>query len=112
MRILITDGMDPCAVDALRTAGFDICEQHASPEELGIALQEFDCAIVRSETELRAIHIDEAMEGNLQLIIHADAGADSIFISYAENRGIAVRNVACSTDEEIVSIVKAFFITE
>jgi len=107
MRILITDGMDKCAVNSLRDAGFEVVEQFVKSEELGTALQEFDCVIVRSKTQVRAIHIDEALEGNLKLIVRGGVGVDNIDVAYAENRGIGVRNTPAASSASVAELALA-----
>ena len=59
MRILVTDGMDKTAIETLRADGHEVVEQFYAPEELGAALRDFDVAVVRSKTKVRANHIDE-----------------------------------------------------
>jgi len=104
MRILITDGMDKCAIESLRSAGHEVVEKFYEPDVLGAALQEFDAVVVRSKTKVRAIHIDEAVEGNLKLIIRGGVGVDNIDVSYAENKGIAVRNTPCASSASVAEL--------
>lgn len=104
MRILITDGMDKCAVKSLRDAGYEVVEQFFESEELGAVLQEFDVVVVRSKTKVRGIHIDEAMEGDLKLIIRAGVGMDNIDVGYAENKGIAVRNTPDASSASVAEL--------
>ena len=92
MRILVTDGMDAGAIQALREMGHEVVEQFYAPEALGAALREFDACVVRSKTKVRANHIDEALGGRLKLIIRGGVGVDNIDVAYAEQNGIAVRN--------------------
>ena len=92
MRILVTDGMDKSAIAALQQMGHEVVEQFYAPEELGKALREFDVAVVRSKTKVRANHIDEAAGGKLKLIIRGGVGVDNIDVKYAEEHGIAVKN--------------------
>lgn len=92
MRILVTDGMDASAVAALRSMGHEVVEQFYEPEQLGAALAQFDAAVVRSKTKVRASHIDEGRQGRLKLIIRGGVGVDNIDVAYAEQCGITVRN--------------------
>ena len=123
MRILITDGMDKCAVKSLCDAGWDVVEQDVEPDVLGAALQEFDVVIVQSKTEIRALHLDEAEEGELKLIVCAGAETHNVDAWYAEKKGIAVFGVPSVSSAinaqsaeaqarigaEIVSIITSFF---
>ena len=69
MRILVTDGMDKTAMAQLSELGHEVVEQFYEPDQLGKALRDFDVAVVRSKTKVRANHIDEAKGGKLKLII-------------------------------------------
>ena len=95
MRILVTDGMDKSAIAALRAGGHEVVEQFYAPEELGKALRDFDCCVVRSKTKVRANHIDEAKGGNLKLIISlnyfgAVRLAEGVFDLLKKRRGACV----------------------
>ena len=58
MRILVTDGMDKGAIEKVRAMGHELVEQFYEPDELGKALRDFDVAIIRSKTKLRAKQIE------------------------------------------------------
>ena len=51
MRILVTDGMDKSAMQQLRAGGHEVVEQFYEPAELGAALRDFDCVVIRSATK-------------------------------------------------------------
>lgn len=104
MRILVTDGMDPAAIARLREKGHQVVEQFYEPEALGAALQAFDCVVVRSKTKVWAAHIDEAVRGSLKLIIRGGVGVDNIDVSYAESKGIAVRNTPCASSASVAEL--------
>ena len=92
IRILVTDGMDAAAVENLRNDGYEIVEKFYEPAELGAALRDFDCVIIRSATKIKEAQIDEAKGSRLKLIIRAGVGVDNIAVKYAEANGIAVKN--------------------
>jgi len=104
MRILVTDGMDKGAMAQLREMGHEVVEQFYEPDELGKALREYDVAIVRSKTKVRANHIDEAKGGKLKLIIRGGVGVDNIDVKYAEANGIAVKNTPRSSSESVAEL--------
>ena len=104
MRILVTDGMDAGAIQALRELGHEVVEQFYAPEALGAALREFDACVVRSKTKVRANHIDEAKGGKLKLIIRGGVGVDNIDVAYAEQNGIAVRNTPAASSESVAEL--------
>ena len=104
MRILVTDGMDAGAMEALCAQGHEIVEQYFEPDALGAALRDFDCCVVRSKTKVRANHIDEALGGKLKLIIRGGVGVDNIDVAYAEEKGIAVRNTPAASSESVAEL--------
>lgn len=107
-KILITDGMDKGALASLRSAGFEVVEQFYAPEELGAALREVDCVVVRSATKVRQNHIDEALAtGRLKLIIRGGVGVDNIDVAYAEAHGIAVRNTPNASSHSVAELAVA-----
>lgn len=107
MRILVTDGMDKSAMQALRDAGHEVVEQFYEPEQLGAALKEFDAVVVRSKTKVRANHIDEAKTGRLKLIIRGGVGVDNIDVKYAESCGITVKNTPRASSESVAELAMA-----
>ena len=104
MRILVTDGMDAGAIQAMRDLGHEVVEQFYAPEALGAALRDFDACVVRSKTKVRANHIDEALGGRLKLIIRGGVGVDNIDVAYAEEKGIAVRNTPAASSESVAEL--------
>ena len=104
MRILVTDGMDKTAMAELREKGHEVVEHFYAPEELGAALREFDVAVVRSKTKVRANHIDEAKGGRLKLIIRGGVGVDNIDVQYAEENGIKVRNTPRASSQSVAEL--------
>ena len=107
MRILVTDGMDKSAIAALRAGGHEVVEQFYAPKELGKALRDFDCCVVRSKTKVRANHIDEAKGGNLKLIIRGGVGVDNIDVKYAEANGITVKNTPRASSQSVAELAMA-----
>ena len=86
MRILVTDGMDKGAIEKVRAMGHELVEQFYEPDELGKALRDFDVAIIRSKTKLRAKQIDEAKGSRFKCVIRAGVGLDNIDVQYAKDR--------------------------
>ncbi|MDO9555585.1 MAG: 3-phosphoglycerate dehydrogenase, partial [Atribacterota bacterium] len=70
LRILVTDGMDKGAIQALKNLGHEVTEQFFELEELKEKIKDFNVVVVRSATKVRKEIIDSAAEtGNLKLII-------------------------------------------
>ena len=107
MRILVTDGMDKTAMAQLRELGHEVVEQFYEPDQLGKALRDFDVAVVRSKTKVRANHIDEAKGGKLKLIIRGGVGVDNIDVKYAESCGITVRNTPKASSQSVAELAMA-----
>ena len=107
MRILVTDGMDKTAMAQLRELGHEVVEQFYEPDQLGKALHDFDVAVVRSKTKVRANHIDEAKTGKLKLIIRGGVGVDNIDVKYAEENGIMVRNTPNASSQSVAECALA-----
>lgn len=104
IRILVTDGMDKEAIQVLTEKGFEIVEKYYEPEELGEALKEFDCVIIRSATKIKEPQIDAAEGGKLKLIIRAGVGVDNIAVPYAEGKGITVKNTPNSSSNAVAEL--------
>lgn len=107
IRILVTDGMDAAAVESLRNDGYEIVEKFYEPAELGAALRDFDCVIIRSATKIKEAQIDEAKGSRLKLIIRAGVGVDNIAVKYAEANGIAVKNTPNSSSNAVAELAIA-----
>ena len=107
IRILVTDGMDAAAVEKLRNDGYEIVEKYYEADELGTALKDFDCVIIRSATKIKEPQIDACLGGRLKLIIRAGVGVDNIAVSYAESKGIAVRNTPNSSSNAVAELAIA-----
>ena len=107
MRILVTDGMDKSAIAALTAQGHEVVEQFYEPDQLGAALRDFDVAVVRSKTKVRANHIDEAKGSRLKLIIRGGVGVDNIDVKYAEANGIKVMNTPRASSQSVAELAMA-----
>ena len=107
MRILVTDGMDKSAMAALRANGHEVVEQFYEPGELGAALREFDCVVIRSATKIRKAQLEVAQGSNLKLIIRGGVGVDNIDVADAEAMGIAVRNTPNASSNAVAELAIA-----
>ena len=107
MRILVTDGMDKSAIAQLTAQGHEVVEQFYEPDQLGAALRDFDVAVVRSKTKVRANHIDEAKGSRLKLIIRGGVGVDNIDVKYAEANGIKVMNTPRASSQSVAELAMA-----
>ena len=105
LKILVTDGMDKKAVQALKDMGHQVTEQFFEPQELKEQVKNFDVVIVRSATKVRKDIIDSALQtGNLKLIIRGGVGVDNIDVTYAESKGIKVRNTPKASSSAVAEL--------
>ena len=108
IRALVTDGMEKSGVQALKDNGYEVIEKFYEPEELGVALQNFDVVVVRSATKVRQPIIDKACEtGRLKLIIRGGVGVDNIDVAYATEKGIRVANTPNSSSASVAELALA-----
>ena len=111
MRILITDGMDKGAIEALKNNGHEVIEQFYEPDQLGAALKDFDVCVVRSATKVRKEHIDAAKGGKLKLVIRGGVGVDNIDVKYAEENGITVKNTPKASSNSVAELALAHMLS-
>jgi len=105
LRILVTDGMDKGSVQTLKDMGYKVIEQFFELEELKEQVKGFNVVIVRSATKVRKDIIDSAVEtGNLKLIIRGGVGVDNIDVTYAESKGIKVRNTPKASSSAVAEL--------
>ncbi|MFN3197496.1 MAG: NAD(P)-dependent oxidoreductase [Bradymonadia bacterium] len=91
-RVLIADKLPPAARTRLQSAGFEVqADASLKDESLLEALKGFQPAalIVRS-TKVTAAHVEAASE--LQLVVRAGAGVNTIDLDAASSRGVYVSN--------------------
>jgi D-3-phosphoglycerate dehydrogenase len=89
-KILLNDGIDSLAAEALVSAGFDIDTKHYDGDELLAKVAEVDALTVRSATKVTKEVIDAARK--LKIIVRGGVGVDNIDVAYAESKGVTVRN--------------------
>ena len=107
MKILIADGLDREAQDALSELGHDCVCSSVSV----VAPGEFDAIIVRSATKLTAPVIETGGLGRLKLIIRAGVGLDNIDLSAAKAAGISVRNTPNAPTNAVAELAVAHMLS-
>jgi D-3-phosphoglycerate dehydrogenase len=92
MRVVVADRIAPVGLDLLaRTPGIEVVNCAGKPpEELAQALERAQALIVRSETRVTADLLNRAPA--LRVIARAGIGVDTIDVTAATRRGIAVMN--------------------
>ena len=90
-RVLISDKLDPLAVEIFEKNGCEVdFKAGLSPEEQIAIIGEYDGLAIRSETKVTAEMIAAAK--NLKVIGRAGIGVDNVDIPAATNAGIVVMN--------------------
>jgi D-3-phosphoglycerate dehydrogenase len=107
-RILLNDGLDAAAVQALRDKGHDVDTTHYEGDELNARLKTFDAVVIRSATKLREPNIQAALDGGmLKLIIRGGVGIDNIDHAFARANGIEVRNTPTASSASVAELALA-----
>jgi len=104
-KILANDGIDTAGKQLLEQAGFTVDTNKIAQEELAQKLNSYDCLTVRSATKVRQPLVD--VIPNVKLIVRGGVGMDNIDVSYAESKGIAVRNTPLSSTLSVAELVFA-----
>jgi D-3-phosphoglycerate dehydrogenase len=103
MKLLVCDPTDPTAIAAMREAGIDVdVRDDITPEDLEVAIGDYDAMVVRSRTKVREPLIDKAT--NLKVIIRGGVGLDNIDVAYAESKGIEVRNTPSASSNSVAEL--------
>jgi D-3-phosphoglycerate dehydrogenase len=105
IKILVTDGIENMAKNSLVDLGYYVVEQFFEPEDLKIAIKDYDAVVVRSATKINQSIIDGSFEtGRLKLVIRAGVGIDNIDEEYAKSKGIQVRNTPASSSSSVAEL--------
>lgn len=98
-KILLNDGIDALAAEALISSGFDIDTKHYDGDELFAKVATVDALTVRSATKVTKDVIDAAK--NLKIIVRGGVGVDNIDVAYAESKGVVVRNTPAASSTSV-----------
>ena len=92
-KVIVCDTIDDIGITILKKAGLVVdYEPEIDPDELLVAVREFNVIIVRSRTKITKKVIDAAP--NVKIIARVGVGLDNIDTEYAESKGIKVLNAA------------------
>ncbi|MFN2455987.1 MAG: phosphoglycerate dehydrogenase [Pyrinomonadaceae bacterium] len=110
IKILVSDDVKESGLEPLRAAGFAVEKRTGlAPEELREIVRDYDALIVRSETKVTAVLMDEAVR--LRAIGRAGVGVDNIDVAAATARGIVVMNApdgnTITTAEHTIALLTA-----
>ena len=108
-RVLVTDPLDPTAVQALRKAGHEVEERKLTPEELLKAIPAYDALLVRSETKVTKAVLGVA--DKLKVVGRAGVGVDNIDVTAAKERGVAVVNAPLAATNAVAELTLAHMLS-
>lgn len=111
MRVLVADDIAPNALKLLQESCYEVDTQKYSSDELKERLRNYHVLVVRSATQVRKDLLDAVEGSQLQLIIRAGVGLDNIDVSYAESKGIQVKNTPNSSITSVAELVLAHMLS-
>ena len=109
MKVLICDPVAPETIDALVSAGVEVDNRpDITAEELLQDAATYDGMVVRSRSKIRLDTIDAAT--NLKIIVRGGVGLDNIDVSYAEGKGITVRNTPKASSDSVAELTIGYLL--
>jgi D-3-phosphoglycerate dehydrogenase / 2-oxoglutarate reductase len=107
-RILLNDGLDPIAIEKLKSLGYDVDLTHYEGDQLNEELKKADAIVIRSATKLRQPNLEAALTtARLKLIIRGGVGIDNIDHEFARGKGIEVRNTPTASSASVAELAIA-----
>lgn len=103
MKVLVTDPLAPEALELLKAKGHEVVAKKLTPEELLVAIGQYDALLVRSETKVTKAVI-EAGSPKLKVVGRAGVGVDNIDTAAAKERGITVVNAPLAATNAVAEI--------
>jgi D-3-phosphoglycerate dehydrogenase len=101
-KILITDGLDQCALDILSPVA-DVDDRNGiSAEDLLQAIADYDALIVRGRTKVTPAVFDAAKK--LKVVGRAGVGVDNIDLAAAKAHGVTVVNSPLATTVAVAEL--------
>ncbi len=104
MKVLITDALDPAAVERLRAAGLEaVVRTGLQGAPLAEALKGVDVLLVRGATQVTA----EVLNGapSLKLVVRVGTGLDNIDVAAARARTVRVANTPAANAVSVAELV-------
>lgn len=109
MKLIICDPTAPQAIAAMREAGIEVdVRDDITPEDLEVAIADYDGMVVRSRTKVREPLIDKA--ANLKVVIRGGVGLDNIDVKYAQSKGIEVRNTPAASSNSVAELTIGYLL--
>ena len=104
VRVLVTDGLDPAALERLRAAGHEAVERSGlQGDALVQALAGCEGLIVRGATKVTG----EVLRATttLRAVVRAGTGLDNVDLAAAKERGVAVSNTPAANAISVAELV-------
>lgn len=111
IRILTNDGLQAASIDALKTLGAEVVNEHIGQDDLGEKLKDFDAIVIRSATKLTADVFNAEKGGKLKLAIRAGVGVDNIDISAGNNVGVTTKNTPAASSNSVAELALAHMLS-
>ncbi len=109
-KILLNDGLDQEIINQLKTY-YEVINNHYDHQALLEEIKHIDVIVIRSKTTIDQALIDAAAtSGTLKLIIRAGVGLDNIDVSYAEDKGIVVKNTPKASTQVVAELTLSFML--
>jgi len=109
MRLLVCDPTAPSAIEAMREAGIEVdVRDSITLEDLEAAIPDYDALVIRGRTKVREPLIDKAI--NLKLIVRGGVGLDNIDVSYAQSKGVEVRNTPTASAISVAELTIGYLL--
>jgi len=103
-KLLVCDPIADSAVKAMRDAGIDVdVRDDITLDALAEIIGDYEGMVVRSRTKVREPLIEKATK--MKVIIRGGAGLDSIDVTFAQSKGIDVRNTPAANSNAVAELV-------
>lgn len=107
LNILVCDPISSCAVDTLRSHGYNVSVQDKiTADELLQVVADYHVLVVRSRTKVTKKVIDCAP--NLRVIVRGGVGVDNIDVDYARSKDIKVLNTPAASTASVAELAIAY----
>ncbi len=109
MRVLVTEKLDPAALERVRAAGHEVVERAGlKGAELAAALDGFQALMIRSGTRATA----EVLRGarGLRVVVRAGTGLDNVDVDAARTLGITVLNTPAANSVSVAELTLGLLI--
>ncbi|HEY3216882.1 MAG TPA: hydroxyacid dehydrogenase [Candidatus Eisenbacteria bacterium] len=109
MRVLVSDKLDPAALERVRAAGHEVVERTGvKGSELVSALDGYHALMIRSATQVTA----EVLRGarGLKVVVRAGTGLDNVDVAAARDLGIAVLNTPAANSVSVAELTLGLLI--